>query len=62
MLTQQMFQDRCFYTTYCCPIRVLNIIKHQIAWPLAEIMNISIEKGVFASKLKHAKTIPIFKR
>ncbi len=40
---------------YSCPIRVLKLINHQIAWPLAEIMNISIEKGVFASKLKHAK-------
>ncbi len=46
---------------YSCPIQVLKLIKHQIAWPLAEIMNISIEKGVFASKLKHAKIIPIFK-
>ncbi len=46
---------------YSCPIRVLKLIEHQIAWPLAEIMNISIKKGIFASKLKDAKIIPIFK-
>ena len=49
------------YGLYSCPIRILKYIKHQISWPLSEIMNISIEKGVFPSKFKHAKVIPIFK-
>jgi hypothetical protein len=47
------------YGLYSFPIRILKYIKHQISWPLSEIMNISIEGGVFPSKFKHAKVIPI---
>jgi hypothetical protein len=46
---------------YSCPIRILKCIKQQISWPLAEIINLSIQKGVFPSKLKHAKVVPIYK-
>jgi hypothetical protein len=46
---------------YLCPIRILKCIKQQISWPLAEIINLSIQKGVFPSKLKHAKVVPIYK-
>jgi hypothetical protein len=35
--------------------------KQQISWPLAEIINLSIQKVVFPSKLKHAKVVPIYK-
>jgi hypothetical protein len=46
---------------HSCPIRILKCIKQQISWPLAEIINLSIQTGVFPSKLKHAKVVPIYK-
>ena len=46
---------------YSCPMCILKCIKENILWPLAEIMNLSIQNGVFPSKLKHAKVIPVYK-
>ena len=42
-------------------MRILKCIKQQISWPLAEIINLSIQKGEFPSKLKYAKVVPIYK-
>jgi hypothetical protein len=47
---------------YSCPMRILKCIKENISWPLAEIMNLSIQNGVFPSKLKLAKVIPVYIR
>ena len=46
---------------YSCPMHILKCIKEKILWLLAEIMNLSIQNGVFPSKLKHAKIIPVYK-
>ena len=46
---------------YSCPTRVLICAKHVISRPLAEIMNYSIQMGIYPSKLKYAKVIPIYK-
>ena len=46
---------------YSCPIRVLKCEKQIISDPLAKILNISIEQGIYPQKLKIAKIIPIFK-
>lgn len=46
---------------YSCPTRILKCAKQFISKPLGEILNLSILGGVYPSKLKHAKVIPIFK-
>ena len=46
---------------YSCHTRILKCIKGNISWPLAEIMNVSVLNGVFPSRLKRAKIIPIYK-
>ena len=40
---------------------ILSCAKHIVSGPLADIFNISVQKGVFPSKLKEAKVIPIYK-
>jgi hypothetical protein len=44
-----------------CPTRILKCAKEILSKPLEEILNLSILSGIYASKLKHAKIIPIFK-
>ena len=46
---------------YSCPICILSGAKHIVSGPLADIFNISVQKGVFPSKLKEAKVIPVYK-
>ena len=46
---------------YSCPTRLLKCSRHIISAPLAILINNSIQRGIFSSKLKHAKIIPIFK-
>ena len=43
------------------PSNILHLIKDIISEPLAEIINISFETGIFIDNLKISKTIPIFK-
>ena len=43
------------------PDRILQLIKFEIAEPLAEIINLSYETGIYCDKLKIANTIPIYK-
>ena len=50
------------YGLYSCPIRILSYAKHILSGPPADIFNMSVQKGVFPSKLKEAKVIPVYKR
>ena len=43
------------------PYEILHIIKLIIADPLAKIINLSFEKGIYFDTLKISKTIPLFK-
>ena len=49
------------YGLYSCPIHILSGAKHIISGPLSNIFNISVQEGVFPSKLKQAKVIPVYK-
>ena len=49
------------YGLYSCPIRALKCAKSIVSLPLAEIINMSILTGIYSSKLKLSKVIPIFK-
>ena len=49
------------YGLYSCPARVLKCARHILCSPLADIINKSVETGIYPDKLKHAKIIPIFK-
>ena len=49
------------YGLYSCPTRLLKCSRHIISAPLANLINNSVQRGIFPSKLKHAKNIPIFK-
>ena len=46
---------------FSIPEHLLEMIKHDIAKPLADITNISFETGIYFDKLKVSKVIPIFK-
>jgi len=46
---------------YSCPIQILKCAKDTICFALADIFNISINNGIYPSKLKLAKIIPVFK-
>ena len=43
------------------PMRVIKYLFHFISAPLADIINLSLLKGIFPDKLNIAKIIPIFK-
>ena len=47
---------------YSIPIKILQLVKNDIAKPLSDIINLSFSTGQFPSKLKTAKVIPIFKK
>ena len=47
---------------YSIPIKILQLIKNDIAKPLSQIINLSFSTGHFPSNLKTAKVIPIFKK
>ena len=49
------------YGLYSCPICILSGANHILSGPLADIFNMSVQKGVFPSKLKEAKVIPVYK-
>ena len=46
---------------YSCPTIILRSIRHILSKPLADIMNKSVSQGVYPSKSKHAKVIPVYK-
>ena len=43
------------------PNNIFHLIKHNIAEPLSEIINLSFTTGIYIDKLKIAKVIPIYK-
>ena len=49
------------YSLYSCPIRILTDARCVISGPLSIIINISVQKGIFPSKLKKAKVVPVYK-
>ena len=49
------------YGPHSIPAKILHQIKLIVAAPLAEIINLSFEKGTYIEDLKISKTIPIFK-
>ena len=49
------------YGLFSCPIPMLKCASKTISKPLCKIINDSITSGVFPSRLKHAKVIPIYK-
>lgn len=49
------------YGLYSCPIYILKLSKSIVSCPLVIMINMSIENGLFPSKLKTAKIVPILK-
>ena len=49
------------YGLYSCPIRILTEARCVVSGPLSIIINISVQKGIFPSKLKKAKVVPVYK-
>ena len=49
------------YGLYAFPTRILRSAKHIIRAPLSLLISKSLENGVYPSKLKLAKVIPIYK-
>jgi len=47
------------YSLYSCPIRILTDARCVMSGPLSIIINISVQKGIFPSKLKKAKVVPV---
>ena len=56
-----ILQDNKAHGLYSSPVTLLKLAKSVISVPLATIFNQSICSGIFPSKLKRAKIIPIFK-
>ena len=56
-----ILQDNKAHGLYSSPVKLLKLSKRVISVPLATIFNQSICSGIFPSKLKCAKIIPIFK-
>ena len=54
-----ILQDNKAHGLYSSPVRLLKLAKSVISVPLATIFNQSIFLGIFPSKLKRAKIIPI---
>ena len=49
------------YGLYSCPIGILTYARYVISGLLSIIITISVQKGVFPSKLKKAKVVPVYK-
>ena len=46
---------------YSCPTRILKIASRLTSHPLTTLINKSTERGLYPSKLKQAKIVPVFK-
>jgi hypothetical protein len=46
---------------YSCPTRMLKCIRCLISTPLSQLINMSVDQGIYFSKLKRAKVVPIYK-
>jgi hypothetical protein len=40
----------------------LKLTRYMLSKPLSDLINKSVENGIYPSKLKHAKIIPIYKK
>ena len=49
------------YGIYSCPIPISFGAEHIISGPLSNIINIFVQEGVFLSKIKQTKVIPVYK-
>ena len=49
------------YGLYSFPARILKCARHNLCKPLSDLINKSVETGIYPDKLKHAKVIPILK-
>ena len=56
-----ILQDNSAHGLYSSPVRLLKLAKRVISVPLATIFNQSICSGIFPSKLKCVKIIPIYR-
>ena len=56
-----ILQDNKAHGLYSSPVKLLKLANEVISVPIATIFNQSICSGIFPSKLKRAKIIPIFK-
>jgi hypothetical protein len=45
----------------CISTKLLKQIANPISIPLAHIFNLSVKSGIFSSKLKISRTVPVFK-
>lgn len=43
------------------PVRILKMLKNDIATPMSFLINLSFESGIFPQTLKSAKVVPVFK-
>ena len=50
-----------FHGLYSCPTKILKCARSFTSKAIAEMINISIQSGIYPSILKHAKVIPVFK-
>ena len=50
------------YGLYSCPLYILKLARYMLSKPLSDLINKSVENGIYPSKLKHAKIIPIYKK
>jgi len=46
---------------YCCPVRILKDASQTLSKPLPMLLNKSVQSGIYPSKLKHEKIVPVFK-
>ena len=49
------------YGLYSCPTRILKCASKIFSSPLCKLITNSIEIGVYPSKLKHVKVVPVYK-
>lgn len=47
--------------SYSCSTTIIRSVRHILSKPLADIMNKSVTQGMYPSKLKHGKVIPVYK-
>ena len=47
---------------FSIPVKILQLLKHDISEPISQLINLSFSTGCFPSNLKIAKVIPIFKK
>ena len=49
------------YGLYSCPIRILKLARYILSESLSELLNKSVNSGIYPSKLKHTKIVAVYK-